>query len=269
MRTLTVSTESGKGRSFSGTVLAYATANGLWDGGGAGSLRPAFLQLAASEDEARPLLANLQGGRKALMRGEDCASKGTHVELLRSAGYVFRAQRFPEGVVLTAYLHGLFVFDPGLVDPAGVSFVLLPSQARLEAEAARFDAAAVEAHVRRCGFASTDARLLPHLAPMAALFCAAIERRTTLPILPDPRFWAQVYCACLAVGAASWGISSRHSDPPVGTFGESGRLGFREVDTRDVGLAAGVACRVSHEALGDLLAEQVTLFEQQTKGRKR
>ncbi|WP_437831424.1 hypothetical protein [Sorangium sp. So ce1153] len=108
MRTLTIETGEGKGRSFSAAVLAYATASALWDGGAAETTRPVFLQLACSEAEARPVLANLQAGRKAVMHGEGCLSKGDRVELLRSAGYVFRAQRFAEGVILTAYLHELF-----------------------------------------------------------------------------------------------------------------------------------------------------------------
>ncbi|XXX79222.1 hypothetical protein WMF30_10650 [Sorangium sp. So ce134] len=266
MRVLTIETGDGsKGRSFSATVLAYATASGLWEGGAAEAIRPVFLQLACSEAEARPVLANLQGGRKAVMRGEDCLSKGDRVELLRSAGYVFRQQRFAEGVILTAYLHELFVFDPGLVDPNGARLVLMPPRARLEAEAARFDRRAVDAHVRRLGHKSEDPRLWCWLAPMAALFCAALARRSPLPIPPDPRFWAQLYCAALAAGIASWGISTRHGDPEPGTFGEVGALGFREVDAAAVGLAPGVACRVSHAQLEELLAEQVVLFERRRR----
>jgi hypothetical protein len=262
MRTLTIETgEGGKGRSFSATVLAYATASALWDGGAAEAIRPVFLQLACSEAEARPVLANLQAGRKATMRGEDCVSKGDRVELLKSVGYVHRQQRFAEGVILTAYLHELFVFDPGLVDATSVKFVLMPPRARLEAEAARFDRRAVEAHVRRLGCKSEDARLWCWLAPMGALFCAALARRSPLPIPPDPRFWAQLYCAALAAGIASWGISTRYGNPDRGTFGEAGALGFREVDTAAVGLAPGVACWVSHERLEEILAEQVVLFE--------
>lgn len=267
MRTLTIETGDGsKGRSFSAMVLAYATGSGLWEGGAAETTRPVFLQLACSEAEARPVLANLQAGRKAVMRGEECLSKGDRVELLRSAGYVFRQQRFAEGVILTAYLHELFVFDPGLVDQAGVRFVLMPPRARLDAEAARFDRGAVEAHVRRLGYASEDPRLWCWLAPMAALFCAALARRSPLPIPPDPRFWAQLYCAALATGLASWGISTRYGNPDRGTFGEAGALGFREVDTGAVGLAPGVACMVSHALLEQLLAEQVTLFERKVRG---
>jgi hypothetical protein len=266
MRSLTIETGDGsKGRSFSATVLAYATASALWDGGAAEATRPVFLQLACSEAEARPVLANLQGGRKAVMRGEECLSKGDRVELLRSAGYVFRQQRFAEGVILTAYLHELFVFDPGLVDPAGVRFVLMPSRARLEAEAQRFDRRAIEAHVRRLGYKSEDPRLWCWLAPMAALFCAAVARRSPLPIPPDPRFWAQLYCAALTAGIASWGISTRYGSPIEGTFGEAGALGFREVDTAAVGLAPGVACMTSHVALEELLAEQVVLFERKVR----
>lgn len=266
MRTLTIETfDGGKGRSFSASVLAYATASGLWEGGSAENIRPVFLQLACSEAEARPVLANLQAGRKATMRGEDCASKGDRVELLKSVGYVFRQQRFAEGVILTAYLHELFVFDPGLVDGDGVRFVLMPPRARLEAEAARFDRRAVEAHVRRLGYKTEDPRLWCHLAPMAALFCAALARRSPLPIPPDPRFWAQLYCAALATGLASWGISTRYSNPEPGTFGEAGALGFREIDTVAVGLAPGVACRVSHARLEELLAEQVVLFERRRR----
>ena len=72
--TLTILTGEGgkkKGRSFSAEVFAYATASGLFEGSTAGNtLRPAYLFLATSDEEARPLLENLRAGEKALMKGD-------------------------------------------------------------------------------------------------------------------------------------------------------------------------------------------------------
>lgn len=274
--TLTIQSETGKGRTFSGTILAYATADGLWDGGHSKGLRPVYLELACSEQEAKPLLANLQIGRKAKVTGGDFTSKGEKLELLKSAGYVIPPpQRVRAGVVITAYLAPLFIFDPGVSDAGSVAFVLLPDLKQLEREAARFDGKAIMRHVRKSLELApklTDGWGKPKdyeltaleqrsatLPAMAALFCGALHRRAHVPQLPDPRFQAQLYVEMLRRGLASWSAKRGDQDK----FGRHPHLGFYQA-SHDM-LAPGVACRATHDAIRDVMVDTIRKYEDITR----
>jgi hypothetical protein len=254
-RHLVIETGSeGKGRSFRAELLGYCLADHLWEGGSAvtNRLRPAVLVIAASEAQVGPVVANLRGGRKALLHlGQ---SKPKQLELLKSAGYAFSAQRHPEGVVVTAYLPELVRIDPGMVDPSGARFLMLPSAAWLRAEVSRFDLGAAVQHVERTvAFRRTGASLdevVPYLAA-APLFAAYLDRRVRAPIVPDVRFHAQVLAAALRDGYASCARS------------RSWGWGHREIAEEhldECGFAPGVAFSANHTEIEELLAEQVGVF---------
>lgn len=263
--------KEGKGRSFSASLLAFATADGLWEGGRTESnaTRPVFLAYAASEGESAPFLANLRLGRRAKMASSGYRRKDPYIELLRSAEYVFSTQRFREGVVVTAYLQELFRVDPGMVDPATVQFVILPPKERILTEAKSFDLASVFSHVRKLGFVSSkeydtfpsgmrkpsEGEVLA-LLPLSSLFAVFLDRRTRAPLIPDPRFHAQLLLTCLALGYASTSCEHTYRTD----FGKNPSLGFLESTVENVNLSPGVAFKATHDKLEPVLAETVSTY---------
>jgi hypothetical protein len=271
VRTLQTEAESeGKGRTFRAALLAYVRADCLWDGAAteSGVVRPAWFACAASDAEIRPFMANLRCGRKAVVPESSNTKKyQLRFELMRRAGYEYATQRTNAGTCVTAFLPELFRLDPGLVDPKGARFVVLPSRAWVETETARLgrEAGAAVRHVERVrrrvdtsGRPAPDRAVLEALAPVAPLFCAYLDRRVRAPLVPDPRFQLQVVVAMLDAGLASFGHEP-HSFRERG-WGQHDGFWFLEVDTAAAGLAPGIACRASHEEIEALLAEQVRRY---------
>jgi hypothetical protein len=257
-RSLVIETDEGKkGRSFKANLLGFVTADHLWEGGRTDSsaIRPIVLVVAASEAQMGPFVANLRGGRKAVeeqaFRG---ARGGKRFELLRSAGYAFAWQRFPEGAVVTAYLPDLIRLDPGMVDPTGARFLLLPSAAWVDAERAHVDVDGLVAHVERLGLVDCHGRLNADLAsaiaPLASLFIAYLDRRVRAPIMPDARFHLQVLLACLCGGLAICAGRDGYG-PPRAVEAER---------TEECGFGLPIAFRATQDAIESLLSEQVSLF---------
>jgi hypothetical protein len=257
----------GKGRSFSAVLLAHVTADALWEGGGGGGAkRPAWAMFAGGDAELRPFVANLQGGKKA----ESCEDKNysrrkpeVRFEFLRSAGYRYAWQREAEGSLATAYLPSLFLADPGMVDPDGVKFVVLPTRSWVDAQTV--DAMALAKHMRAVdgrsvGLAEAVERARD-LGALAHLFALYLDRRVRCPLVTDARFYYQLFTAFLAAGLASLGgdadVPGFAREP---RFGVTRTLGFSEKNTAAVGLAPGVACKATHDEVEALLAQQVTLF---------
>lgn len=268
MKTLRIEPQKeGKGRTFTAVMLACVTADRLWEGGltGAG-IRPAFLMYAASDGEARSFTANVRLGRKALVSESSYGRrKDPYLELLRSADYVFSTQRFPEGSVVTAFLPELFQLDPGMVDPKGASFVILPSQEWVSRQ--KVDTRPLVDHMMRLGRIDTTQphpsgdwptlEQVEHLATIAPLFAAYLDRRTRAPLLQDSRFHLQVLVAFLKEGQASTSSDSSHYRK---AFGRTRTLGFQEEGLEDVGLIPGIAFRASHDEIERVLAEEVAVF---------
>jgi hypothetical protein len=261
----------GKGRTFKALLLASVEADLLWTGGQTVSdnLRPVWAMFAGSEQELRAFTANLLSGRKAVFPKNNGwrRRKEDQLEILRSAGYQTTWQREAEGSIVTLYLPDLFQMDPGMVDPDGVRFVLLPTKEWTEAQ--NLDVAPVVRHAKKVGF-DLDTAQLVSLAPLAYLFCAYLDRRTRCPLVSDGRFYLQLMLACLQKGLASF---STDADPyyrrDAKEFGQHHALQYHEVGTTEVGLVPGLVFRSDHETLETLLAEQVATFFSSTKGSHR
>ncbi len=272
MQTLTIAPQQeGKGRSFTATLLSYVTADRLWSGGGTSTdtNRPVWIMYAASEGEASPFTANLRLGRKALMGEKSSYSrkKSPCVELLKSAGYAFSTQRFSEGSVVTAYLPELFNLDPGMVDPKGASFIVLPSKEWQDTQ--NLDIRACVQHAVAIGATkevskdttrptSPTAEQVAGLVPLAALFGIYLDRRTRAPLVPDLRFHVQLLIACLREGKASLSMTDTYSRDRI--FGQNSATMLSEHNTCNVGLTPGVAFHSYHTDIEQTLAEQVTLY---------
>lgn len=260
MRELVIATGEGeKGRSFSALLLGYVLF-GSTSYGSNDTLRPVWMSIACSPAEVAPFVANLRTGKRAELVA-DRRSLKTRFELLRSAGYEFAQQRHPQGTIVTAYLPSLFRIDPGMVDPDGVRFVVLPG--REWAAEQRIDATAAVEHVQRVRFdlaeAGPGAAELAALAPTAALFAAYLDRRTRCPLVPGLPFYLQVLVAALSEGLASLSCArgGSYSDKP---WGQHSDVWFKEDGTDVAGLLPGVGFDASHEELEAFLAEQVAAY---------
>ena len=276
---------AGKGRTFCATFLASASADALWNAGATetGDIeRPVFAVFAGSDAELRPFVANLMLGRRGLVsNGYRRKAKG--FEFLKSAGFRYLWQREAEGSIVTVYLPELFLMDPGMVDPKEAKFVLLPS-AKWAAQQA-IDVAPIVKHARRLPVVKTantppteewlrerfEAPLsddkLASLVPTAYLFAAFLDRRTRAPLLADGRFYMQLMLACLSAGLASWSVTdfSGYRDQPWGCHKE---LRFSEEGVEGAGMLPGIAFKAEHATLEALLAEEIALYFDLTKGGK-
>ncbi len=259
--------QQGKGRTFRAVLLAAVEADLLWSGGmtATENQRPVWAMFAGSDQELRAFMANLTGGRKASLVRENqgySRRKDECLEILKSAGYATIWQREAEGSLATIYLPDLFQLDPGMVDPSGIRFILLPT--REWAEAQTLDVKPLVQYARRLGYSKLEREQLAQWAPLSFLFCAYLDRRTRCPLVSDGRFYFQLMLACLDSGLASLSTHDvRYRDY---SFGEHKELRYSEIDTANVGLLPGLVFRSDHETLERVLAEQVALFFRVTQG---
>jgi hypothetical protein len=258
--------EEGKGRTFFSTCLATVECDNLWEGGqtSTDTVRPVWAMFAGSEQELRPFIANVTLGKKILIGGDRNAyrRKEDRMEFLKSTGYQTVWQREPEGSVVTVFLPDLFQLDPGMVDPSGAAFIILPPTAwaasqKIEAEPILDHVMSLEPNLEAC-IKRDD---LAQLVPLSFLFGAYLDRRTRCPLVSDGRFYLQLMLACLDKGLASWsgdGYSRR--------FGVHARFRFTEEGTARIGLDQGLAFQASHESIESVLSQQVELFFSIVKG---
>jgi hypothetical protein len=268
MRDLAILPQQGKGRTFRASLLASVEADLLWTGGltVSDNVRPVWAMLAGSDQELRAFMANLTTGRKAAFEKEG-RNYGRHktdqFEILKTAGYDVTWQRELEGAVATIFLPELFQMDPGMVDPEGIRFVLLPSKEWVAGQ--KIEVKPLIQFVRKAGFLLPPEQLA-RWAPIAYLFCAYLDRRTRCPIVPDGRFYLQLFLECLKQGLSSFSVQESSYRRPDMPFGENQDLQYHEQDTDQVGLIPGLAFKASHETFEKILAAQVALFFRVTQG---
>lgn len=268
---------SKKGRSFQAVCVAVMTANALFPEANGKTIRPVWAMFAGSESELRPFMANLRLGRKAepSIASYRKQGDGERVEFLKTVGFTIGWQRETEGTLATIFHPGLFRLDPGMVDPAGISFVMLvPNE---WADAQKLDPEAAVAYVKTLGFPVTD-EVLTALVPTAYLFAAYLDRRTRCPLVPDGRFYLQLLCASLTAGIASFpGTDVKHSYGHRDEWGHNKRHGFNfsfggysnyrgDPGYEALNIRHAISCMVNHEDFEAFLAEQVTEFYARTDG---
>lgn len=254
----------GKGRTFHALMLASVEADLLWSGGQSDNMRPIWAMFAGSQQELRAFMANLATGRFAVVdRNGYRSGKQDRIEFLRSARYQTIWQREDEGCVATMYLPDLFKLDPGMVNPAGVGFVLLPTQEWHARQS--IDTAPLARHLERCGAAGTP-EWAAEWGVTAHLFAAYLDRRTRCPLVADGRFYIQLMAACLQNGLASF--AARDSFTHERSFGVHPSHSYYETDITSVGFRRGLVFRASHEDFEKLLATEVERFFQLTGGRR-
>lgn len=283
-------TKHGKTRRFSAVLLAYLTADPLWQGGQTETgktTRPVLLMVAESETALRPFMANIRLGRKAEVVSDGRSSysreKEGYIQLLKSAGYSMTTQRVGENTIATFYLPELFNVDPGMVDPEFVRFVMAPPRWWVNKTLGELGEKGIERvtnHLRKLGVTEdangrpnrirSDVVVLlddiPDLAGMACYFAQYLDRRTRKPIPPDPAFYAQLYIAALACGMATW--SAEHENKWLyHKWGATwGYKPVRESGTEAVGLLPMTAVNTNHETLDELMARQIRIYRNITGG---
>lgn len=260
MEELTIEVTKGKKtRSFKAMLLAHVEADALWSGGltDTETIRPVWMILAGTDNELRPFVANLQTGRKAeRLKGTHWKKVDSRFETLKSAGYQFSWQRTSHGSAVTVFLPDLFRLDPGMVDPKGASFVLLPAKSWLQQPR---DPLVLE-HLTRTG-GCTESLEIPWVLGLAPIFVAYLDRRTRCPIIADPRFFAQILHAALSQGLASLALPKNFCSWDKAPWGYHGRLRYAERGLEKVeGYAKGLAFGASHANLEAFLSEQVQIY---------
>jgi len=217
-----------KGRSFTARCVAVVVADHLWASGSHSDIiRPIWAQFIGSDAGLRPFATNLRLGRKVESSGS--RRSGTRIECLKSAGYQLSWQREPEGTILTVYLPDLFRLDPGMVDPEGARFVMLPPRWWVEAQTV----------------ASAD-------AARASLFAAMLDRRTRCPLPADAAFYRQLLAAALEQGLAL--TPGDRSVKYAHSFAAEG-LELAGLDPE-----GAIAFSAKHDVLESFLAEQCGIY---------
>jgi len=249
----------GKGRTFRAVLLATVVADPLWSGGNTDTpnLRPVWAMFGGSDNELRAFMANLTSGKKALFsnnhhyrRKEDC------LEILKSAKYQVTWQREPEGSLTTIFLPDLFQIDPGMVDPKGIQFILLPTQEWYTSQ--NIETQPLIKHIAQCRFKLTPQQVI-EWAPLAYLFAAYLDRRTRCPLVADGKFYMQLMLSCLNNGLASFSTDS-HAYYREEQFGVHPSSHYHETDTIEVGLVPGLAFNSDHSTFESLLAKEVSTY---------
>lgn len=257
---VTTAQEGAKGRMFGASLLAWATADALWDAGDAGdrAVRPVWAVLAGARTEMIAFVANLRCGRPFGTGGKRTRKGGTtfqqKFEFLRSVRYEWRTHATDEGAVVQVFLPDLFRTDPGLIDPSGVRFVVLPPAAWVTAQAEALGARATQdavRHVARLGIAPPGFDLAPWV-PLATLFAERLERRIRFPFPPSLPFQLQVMAAMLKEGLATFRAERGDRD-----WFEHAHAGFVTHGLAQVGIAPGVACAAPQAAIEALLVREI------------
>ncbi|HEX4952383.1 MAG TPA: hypothetical protein VF017_03175, partial [Thermoanaerobaculia bacterium] len=174
----------GKSRAFSVASLGWLAAPGLWEAPGAeGVTVPVWLAYFGSEAETRAFTANVRAGRKVKEGGS------TVLQLPKKVRYALTWQRVPGGRITTFYLPELFDLEPAVPIEEKVRFILAPSSAWLEREAAT-----LPSEFRANSLEATE----------AALFTAYLDRRLGLPLVADLAFQLRLFRAALEEEWTAW-----------------------------------------------------------------
>lgn len=236
MKDVVIEPKTGKGRSFRATLVGYVECLDVLPRQN-DAARPLFLALAGSDNELRPFVANLRTGKKA-----ECWYRAREkYEVLKSSGFQVTWQRTPKGSLATLFAPDLFCLDPGMVDPKGVTFCLLPARTWLKPS---------DVPVPSC----VPADRVNDVRQLAPLFIAYLDRRTRCPLIPDPRFYVQVLANALDEGLAEFSRAERYSLK----WAESST--FETYGLDELGFGPALFFKTSHDRLEEFLARQVQEF---------
>lgn len=254
-----------KGRSFDVSLLSYVNV-GWWGGGTRDVTRPAWMVYVGSEDQVRPFTANAQTGRKIQVTEKNPGSlyKGATFEFLKSAGHVFVPQKLGDGMTaVTVYHPSFFRLDPGMVDPSGIEFLVMPSAQWIQSHHTKFqNEDEILAHLHKMGVKNAPAGYnLRDMIPLASLFCGYLDRRTRTPLVADPRFQVQLLIRCFTAQAAFFANTDRgYSYDTKWGIASKDVLMAHNQGLANILFVLGFKC--DHDSFASLVAEEVTRYFQ-------
>lgn len=238
---------TGKGRTFRVSLLGFVTADGYHGNGSNRAYRPVYLSIAESDAQVRAFVANLRTGRPADVRDAAGNQLPKQLETPRGLGlrWHFKKMEKPAGVtVATGYLPDLFDLDPGILQE-DIRFLFAPPRWWVDHQADALVAAADFSTLARYG-QTGGARE----AALASLFVAFLDKRSPLPIVPDPLFHRRLYVAAQGL---TWFMH------PDGSKDWSPRM-FRFPATAADGLELVAGVKVSHEQFENLLRHETSRY---------
>lgn len=230
---------TGKGRSFKVSLLGFITADGYHTAGSGRAYRPAYLSIAESDAQVRAFVANLRTGREAEVRDAAGNLLPKMLETPRGLGlrWHFKKMDRPAGVtVATGYLPDLCDLDPGILQE-DIRLLFAPPRWWVERELAAPSIQALPEAIRR-------------EAVIGQLFAAFLDKRSPLPIVPDPLFHRRLYVAAQGL---TWFMH------PDGSKDWSPRM-FRFPGTAADGLELVAAVKVSHEQFENVLRHETSRY---------
>lgn len=259
-----------KGRSFEVTLLSYVS-KGSWNTGSRDVTRPIWMVYAGSDDLMRPFTANAQTGRKIQVPdgNKGHLSRGTTFEFLKSAGHQFVPQRLPDGMtVMTVYHPDLFLLNPGMVDPEGIEFVVMPPFHWIAQHRQKFpQTPEILAYLKSLGVTQAPGGCsLPDLIPLASLFCGYLDRRTRVPLIADPRFQTQLMLRCFSARMALFASTDRGYSYEE-KWGVATREQFFVHNAALAGIQFVLTFDAQHDEFTTVVAEEVDRYFKATKGR--
>lgn len=241
--TLTIAPRSegnGKGRTFRVSLLGFITADAYHANGSGRAYRPAYLSIAESDAQVRAFVANLRTGRAADVQDAAGHHLGKQLETPRGLGlrWHFKKMDRPAGVtVATGYLPELCDLDPGILQE-DIRFLFGPPRWWVDREMQAPSIQALPAKIRR-------------EAVIGQLFAAFLDKRSPLPIVPDPLFHRRLYVAAREMG---W------FRLPVGTHDYARDLWrFPDREPAD-GLELVAAVKVPHEQFEAFLCHETARY---------
>lgn len=244
-----------RARTFEAVCVGSVLANRLIEVSAGNTDRPVWACFAGPDQQLRAFMANVRLGRRMdLVSSQYQYRKNNRFEFLKTGGFQVTWQVEPEGSIATIYVDDLFRLDPGMVDPEGIRFILMPTETWLSDQDIAIEPGrrAIQARTGKV----VDARFIR----LASLFCAYLDRRTRCPIVNDPVFHAQLLYACLKAGLV---ILPDRVDPYGFDFE---RPRYRHTDefvqtgTDQIGIGPGLCFRSSHEDFETVLAGETTRY---------
>lgn len=193
-----------KGRIFEGTCATMVQwQNVQWTKNGA---NPLFLELVATEGQIRPLVANLRTGREARIYTGHFQNAAIELSLNKNAPLVWSKIRVgPGGALVTAYMPDLFDVECGMIHEERVRYICMPPVSwvlrntrpltdqemvmvrRIVTVDGERDSPLLSLEVTR--------RWVEAMWAVAVQFCARLDTRSSLPLLPDRgfQFWLMLF----------------------------------------------------------------------------
>ena len=179
----------------------------------------------------------------------------------REERWIVEAQHVGEGTITTVAMERLVLLDPRVVDERGVAFLVMPTQAWLDARRAAVGDVALRAAVWaavRAGDIPTMEPTAENVALTSSWFAAMLETRCRLPVAPglefQTRLFAQAITRGLAQRAAPHGGYSRSFSETSGWGIGRGRT-LEARGTKEHGFGEVYAFTADHKAVEALLSE--------------